>query len=194
MAIAIFVCGPAGSGKSTLSKMIVRRMRGPAGAPFCILDKDVLTDPLSEALLFQITGSGLDRDSAAYKAHVRDPEYACVLATAKENLELGMNVILPGPWSREIASGALYRASTLGFPADTKMLLVWLDVPEDERRSRVALRGNPRDAYKLKNWSEYVNRMPGHVKGAPDGMLVLGPMLNDEQKLQEVENSLKPIL
>jgi thymidylate kinase len=176
LSIAIFIGGPAGCGKTTLAKDLVPALNKLAYGPFCMLDKDTMTDPLSEALLHALTGYGLDRDSPAYKAHARDREYEAVLRTAKENMELGLNVVLPGPWSKEIASGAVFDPNALGFNKQDKTLVVWLHVGEEDRLHRIRARGNPRDAYKLKNWSSYAKSLPSWGVTRPNGMLVLNAM------------------
>jgi energy-coupling factor transporter ATP-binding protein EcfA2 len=176
VSIAIFLCGPAGCGKSTLAKDLVPVLNTLAHGPFCLLDKDTMTDPLSEALLHSLTGCGLDRDGPAYKAHARDREYESVLDTAKENMELGLNVVLPGPWSKEIASGAVFDPKRLGFSQRDKTLVVWLHVAENDRLGRILARGNPRDAYKLDNWSSYAKSLPSWGSTPPKGLLVLNAM------------------
>jgi predicted kinase len=176
VSIAIFLCGPAGCGKTTLAKDLVPALNRLAYGPFCLLDKDTMTDPLSEALLHSLTGYGLDRDSPAYKAHARDREYETVLRTAKENMELGLNVVLPGPWTKEIESGAVFDPRKLGFELRDRTLVVWLQVPEEDRLDRILARGNPRDAYKLKNWKSYAKSIPTWGAAPPKGMLVLNAM------------------
>jgi predicted kinase len=176
MSIAIFICGPSGCGKTTLAKNLVPVLNNLTHGPFCLLDKDTLTDPLSEALLHALTGYGLDRDSPAYKANVRDREYESVRHTAKENMELGVNVVLPGPWSKEIASGAIFDPKALGFRKTDRTLVVWLDVAEGDRLDRIRARGNPRDAYKLKHWSSYARALPSWGAAPPKGLLVLNAM------------------
>ncbi|WP_063805083.1 AAA family ATPase [Burkholderia ubonensis] len=153
MAYAVFLCGPAGTGKSTLGKALVRLLLAD-GRPACLLDKDTLTDGLSQAFMSALTGDGADRDSPTYKAQVRDLEYAAVLDTARENLELGVSCVMPAPWSRELQSGWLASAAALGFPPDTQLMVVWLTLDEDSRRTRIEHRGHLRDAYKLEHWAQ----------------------------------------
>lgn len=124
------------------------------GRPTCLLDKDTLTDGLSQAFTAALTGNGADRDSPTYKDKVRDLEYAAVLATARENLELGVNCLMPAPWTRELASGILGCTSSLGFPQDTRVRVIWLRLGSDARRDRIKQRGHLRDGYKLEHWNE----------------------------------------
>ncbi|KVP98028.1 hypothetical protein WJ96_05510 [Burkholderia ubonensis] len=153
MAQAVFICGPAGTGKSTVGKSLLRLLLAD-GCPACLLDKDTLTDALSQAFMAALTGDGADRDSPAYKSQVRDLEYAAVLDTARENLELGVSCIMPAPWTRELNSGRLGSAAALGFPVDTTVMAVWLTLGDDARRQRIEHRGHVRDAYKLEHWAQ----------------------------------------
>jgi predicted kinase len=150
---AVFICGPAGTGKTTLAKALLRLLLGD-GQPTCLLDKDTLTDGLSQAFTAALTGNGADRDSPTYKDKVRDLEYEAVLATARENLELGVTCIMPAPWARELASGRLGSVSELGFPQDTQVRVVWLRLGSNARRDRIQQRGHLRDAYKLEHWNQ----------------------------------------
>ncbi|HBO76911.1 MAG TPA: ATPase, partial [Cupriavidus sp.] len=53
------------------------------------------------------------RDSPAYLDNLRDPEYEGLLDTARENLMLGISVIVVGPLSREIRAHQLTDPSWL---------------------------------------------------------------------------------
>lgn len=169
MVHAVFICGPAGTGKTTLAKAVLKLMLADR-QPACLLDKDTLTDGLSRAFTAELTGDGADRDSPTYKARVRDLEYAAVLDTARENLELGVSCIMPAPWTRELTSGQLGSSSALGFPKDVQVLPVWLSLNDDARRDRIQQRGHLRDAYKLEHWKQL-----DAVAGAPSapGLLLL---------------------
>jgi GTPase SAR1 family protein len=116
----IFFCGHAGTGKTTLAHKLIGPLMQATGEPFCLLDKDTLYGRYSAAAMRAITGDPNDRDSPAYLDNLRDPEYEGLLDTARENLMLGISVIVVGPLSREI------RAHQLTDPA-------WLRVPKARR-------------------------------------------------------------
>lgn len=190
MSIAIFICGPAGAGKTTLAKYLVPLLCQRHTMPFCLLDKDTLTAPLSSELMFTLTGNRLDRDSPVYKGRVRDLDYTCVLETAKENMALGVNAVLPGPWTRELQSGALFRPTSLGLSSEDKTLVVWLELSEDKRKERIVHRGNPLDEFKLQNWDAYARRQALPSSLLPKDVLVLDALLSLDQAAERISEAL----
>src|SRR3546814_14724881 len=70
-----------------------------------------------------------------------------------------MNVAFPGPWSREQASGALFSIQQLGLPPETQLRHVWLELPLEVRKDRIAARADPRDAWKLAHSDRYVDAL-----------------------------------
>lgn len=154
----IFFCGHAGTGKTTLAHRLIGPLMAATGEPFCLLDKDTLYGRYSAAAMRAITGDPNDRDSPAYLDNLRDPEYEGLLDTARENLALGISVIVIGPLSREIRAHQLNDPQWLHVPAGTTVSILWVHLPEDEAHARIIRRGNPNDAYKLAHWDAYRTR------------------------------------
>jgi len=154
----IFFCGHAGTGKTTLAHRLIGPLMRATGEPFCLLDKDTLYGRYSAAAMHAITGDANDRDSPAYLDNLRDPEYQGLLDTARENLMLGISVIVIGPLSREIRAHLLTDPQWLHAPEGTQVRIVWVHLPEDEAHARIVRRGNPNDAYKLAHWEAYRTR------------------------------------
>ncbi|CAG9169425.1 AAA family ATPase [Cupriavidus pampae] len=154
----IFFCGHAGTGKTTLAHRLIGPLMAATGEPFCLLDKDTLYGRYSAAAMRAITGDPNDRDSPAYLDNLRDPEYEGLLDTARENLALGISVIVIGPLSREIRAHQLNDPQWLHVPAGTTVSILWVHLPEDEAHARIIQRGNPNDAYKLAHWDAYRTR------------------------------------
>ncbi|NYT36814.1 ATP-binding protein [Allopusillimonas soli] len=152
---ALFILGHAGVGKSHLTSRFVCQQRMQQRA-WCVLDKDVVSECWSGPLLQALGFDPHDRDSPAFKAHVRDLGYQSTLRIARDQLELGLDVILPGPWNRELASGALFESRALGLPPPTQLRHVWMELPAPVRRQRIILRGDPRDQWKLAHWDDYI--------------------------------------
>ena len=156
----IFFCGHAGTGKTTLAKQFVADTVAAAdGGAYCLLDKDTLYGGFSSAVMQVLTGNGHDRDSPLYLQHLRNPEYEGLLATARENLALGVSPVVVGPLSREIKAQQLMQPEWLGVPPQTQIHIVWVHLPEEEARRRIVARGNPNDAWKLAHWDDYRTRL-----------------------------------
>ena len=105
-----------------------------------------------------LTGDPNDRDSPTYLQHIRDREYAGLLDIVRENFDLGISVILVGPFTREIMSGKFFQPALLGLPASTICRIAWIDLNSDEARRRIAHRADARDAWKLAHWDIYLQR------------------------------------
>ncbi|MDR0273928.1 MAG: ATP-binding protein [Burkholderiaceae bacterium] len=155
----IFFCGHAGAGKTTLAKRLFPRLAAACAAPLCLLDKDTLYGQYSSAVMGALTGDPNDRDSPLYLQHLRDPEYRGLLATARENLALGVGVVAVGPLSREVRARRLLDRRWLGVGPDVTVRIVWVHLAEQEARRRIAARGNPNDAWKLAHWDDYRTRL-----------------------------------
>lgn len=155
----IFFCGHAGTGKTTLAKRALPALHRATGESFCLLDKDTLYGDYSSAVMGVLTGDPNDRDSPPYLQHLREPEYAGLMKTARENLALGVNCIVVGPLSREVRAHKLTDRAWLGVGDEVQVRIVWVHLREDEARQRIAARGNPNDAWKLAHWDDYRTRL-----------------------------------
>lgn len=160
----IFFCGHAGTGKTTLARRAIAALMQRAharcsGESFCLLDKDTLYGDYSSAVMGVLTGDPNDRDSPPYLQHLRQPEYDGLLATARENLALGVSCFVVGPLSREVRAHRLADPAWLGVAGDVQVRIVWVHLQEDEARRRITARGNPNDAWKLAHWDEYRTRL-----------------------------------
>ncbi len=153
---ALFVLGVGGSGKSTLSEAFVQKQLSQSGC-WCIVDKDVVGSVFVSSFLECKGLDPEDRDSDAYMTLCRDLEYATCLRISAHQLNLGCNVILPGPWSRELSAGLLFSAESLGLPP-CNLRHVYLHTSHDMLYQRIAERNSPRDTWKLSHWEEYLQR------------------------------------
>lgn len=156
--IALFILGHAGTGKSFITTHFVERQR-EKGHAWCVLDKDVVSERWSGRFLQALGQAPDDRDSPVFKEKVRDLEYLSTLRIAKDQLELGLNVVFPGPWSRELASSALFSTDALGLPPETRLCHVWLELPIAIRKERIIRRADPRDQWKLDHWQNYTDAL-----------------------------------
>jgi len=154
----VFICGHAGTGKTTLAKMLIGSLMKATGSPFCLLDKDTLYGGYSAAAMGMLTGDPNDRDSPLFLEHLREPEYRGLIDTARDNLELGVSALVVGPLSREVRARRLFDRAWLGVGDDVSVRVVWVHVSEETAHQRIVARANPNDAYKLAHWDEYRQR------------------------------------
>jgi predicted kinase len=140
------VCGNAAAGKSTFAARLCREL----GA--VLIDIDTVTERLAKLVL---RGRGLDendRDSPVYKALLREPIYETLFDVAVANLP-HLPCVIVGPFTRERrqADWPARLAQRLG--AEVEIYLVHCS--DEQRRSRLEQRGNPRDQAKLVDFSSY---------------------------------------
>jgi len=154
----ILFAGHAGTGKSTLAKRVLPLLIESTGEDYFFLDKDTVYGAFSAHVMELTTQNPNDRDSPYYLQNLRDWEYQGLIDIARENLLLGVNVILVGPFSKEIQSGRMFNPEALGIPAQTKISIAWIDLEESEAKRRMEKRDDPRDQWKLAHWNEYVKR------------------------------------
>ena len=162
----ILFAGHAGTGKTTLAKKALPLIVERTGEDFFFLDKDTVYGAYSAHVMELTTKNPNDRDSPYYLKNLRDWEYAGLIAITRENLQLGVNVILVGPFSTEIQSGRIFNPQELGVPSASSIKIAWIDLDENEAKRRMEKRADPRDEYKLKHWDQYTQRRvepPEHV-------------------------------
>ncbi len=154
----LLFAGHAGTGKTTLAKRAIPLLRERSGRDFLFLDKDTAYGAYSSHVMGLLTGDPDDRDSPTYLNQLRDREYSGLLDIARENLQLGLNVLLVGPFTREIMTGKFFRPTELGMPEDTDCRIAWIDLDSAEAKRRIEQRNDRRDAWKLAHWDEYLKR------------------------------------
>lgn len=154
----ILFAGHAGTGKSTLAKRALPLIIEKTGEDFFFLDKDTVYGAYSAHMMELTAHNANDRDSPYYLENLRDWEYRGLIDITKENLLLGVNVILVGPFSKEIQSGQMFHPEALGIPEQTRIQIAWIDLPVTEAKLRMKKRADPRDEWKLTHWDQYVQR------------------------------------
>lgn len=154
----ILFAGHAGTGKTTLAKKALPLIIDRTGENYFFLDKDTVYGAYSAHVMELATDNPNDRDSPFYLNNLRDWEYAGLLAIAKENLQLGINIVLVGPFSQEIHSGRIFNPEALGIPDGSIIKIAWIDLDENAAERRIKRRADPRDEWKLQHWSEYIKR------------------------------------
>lgn len=149
----VFFIGSAAAGKTTLAKALAKKHRA------AFFDMDTLLRPSAEAIM---TLSGLDpndRDSVEYKSRCRDLGYRVTMDAALENVELGTDSFVVGPFTKESADPLwiekeLSRIGATLSDVDVKVAFIYL--PDEELyRTRIKERGLTMDVWKLENWNEF---------------------------------------
>ncbi|NHN30676.1 AAA family ATPase [Paenibacillus agricola] len=149
----VFFLGPAGAGKTTLAKALTKKRKA------AFFDMDTLSRPAAEAIMALAGLDPQDRDSVAYKAHCRDLGYRITMDAALENIELGSDAYVVGPFTKESDSHAwleneLKRIGASIHDVDVKVVFVHLDGAASYKK-RIKERGSSLDDWKLGNWSEF---------------------------------------
>ena len=162
----LLFAGHAGTGKTTLAKRALPLLAEKSKRDFFFLDKDTAYGAFSSHVMGLLTGNPADRDSPTYLQNLRDREYSGLLDITRENLALGMNVMLVGPFTRELMAGKFFEPAQLDMPAHTECRVAWIDLSTEEAKRRIEARADPRDDWKLANWDDYLKRRvqpPSHA-------------------------------
>lgn len=151
----IFVIGPAGSGKSTIGKILANQ----TGAAF--LDGDSML-PITNTLLESTYHDPNDRESDYYLRNVRPVLYQSMFRIALENLEVGNNVIISSTMTQEIKDKLWlerFMKANERVMKNAAVFVVWLKSSHSADRERMIKRSATKDNWKLKNWDSYLRKM-----------------------------------
>lgn len=148
----LLIGGFAGSGKSEFAKFISQLTGWP------LLDKDPLTRPLVERLLTELGCDPNDRQSETYRTEVRPLEYQCLMESILANVECGISTVATAPFISEMTDPVWMRRLTNRCAAhQVEVTPIWLECDADSMREYIAFRSAARDAWKLSNWTDYVD-------------------------------------
>lgn len=140
----ILIVGVAGSGKTTLAKEILRRLWA------VYLDNNHIVDAF-----FPHT-----RNGRAYEK-LRPCFYRALYTIVEENLKRGNSVVLDAPHVKEMQDSG-WRRSIKSMAARTNAQLIVIRCRCAERllRTRLRVRGEKRDRWKLDHWKEFLTEQP----------------------------------
>jgi predicted kinase len=146
-----FVIGPAGSGKSTVSRHLAERY----GAAY--LDKDSVATAFTELLLEQNGSDKNDRDhNEYYRSRILPLEYDTLLRLCGDNLCVGRSVVLDAPFGRFFADREyLLKARATHNWTDAELVVVHVTAEGSSVLKRVVRRGYGRDAWKIAHWDQF---------------------------------------
>jgi predicted kinase len=146
-----FVIGPAGSGKSSVSRLIAQRF----GAAY--IDKDTATIRFTE-LLLRLNGSDPnERDNNEfYQSTIMPLEYASILDLTRDNLMAGNSVVLDAPFGKFFTDDDyLSKIRSQHQWPEAELVVVHVKLAGEALRQRLISRGYPRDEWKLANWETF---------------------------------------
>ena len=140
----VLVMGVAASGKTTLSKHILKDFRAT------YLDNNFVVDAF-----YPDTRMGTEY----FK--FRPNFYAVLYRITEENLVLGNSVLLDVPHIKEVQQSE-WRTRIIKLTAETHAKLVVLRCicSEQTLKQRIIARGESRDAWKLDNWDDFLKEQP----------------------------------
>ncbi|MBB3113859.1 adenylate kinase family enzyme [Paenibacillus phyllosphaerae] len=149
----VFFLGPAGAGKTTVAKSLARRRSA------VLLDMDTLLRPAAEAIMKLQGLDPDDRDSDDYKRLCRDLGYRITMDAALENIELGTECFVIGPFTKETEDPKwlkqeLRRIGRTLTDIEVKVVFVHLKGLADYRQ-RIERRGSVLDQWKLDHWETF---------------------------------------
>ncbi|MCZ6718570.1 MAG: ATP-binding protein [Gammaproteobacteria bacterium] len=143
----ILIMGVAGSGKTTLSREILRRV------PAVYLDNNHIADAF-----FPHTRNGRSYEK------IRPRFYQALYRITEANLKLGNSVLLDVPHTKDVQTRSWQVSiSQLAIRSKAEMVVIWCHCSEKVLRTRIRSRGEARDSWKLKNWKRFLKREPIEV-------------------------------
>ena len=144
---AFVVCGNAGAGKTTYGRKLANEHSA------ALFDIDSLSERLVQVGLHGYGLSPDDRDSPEYKSLFRDAIHETLFAAADDNLD-HLPCVIVAPFTIERRRPTWVDELRERLRAEVRVFVVHCE-PE-ERRRRLAARGNARDHAKLNDWGRYV--------------------------------------
>ncbi|MGF9947329.1 AAA family ATPase [Priestia megaterium] len=150
--IIIFLIGAAGSGKSTIGKLIASEYN------FCYLDKDIVCNRFTGMLLELQGHSPHERDGCVfYRDRVMDLEYQTLLDIANFNLQLGLSVVLDAPFLSYFSERNFINELRQKYDwQNVKPLVLQVTIDFEVLKERMQSRALERDTSKFADWDGFV--------------------------------------
>lgn len=151
----IFLVGAAGSGKSTVGKLIASQLQ------FGYLDKDVICNRFTGKLLETQGISPNERDGCKfYQTEVMPLEYETLLEIAADNVRNGISVVLDAPFLGYFSDEEYIQKLKEKYNwEDSTPLVLEVTVSSDVLLQRIKKRNIQRDDWKIANWDVFLESL-----------------------------------
>ncbi|WP_411679450.1 AAA family ATPase [Clostridium thailandense] len=151
----VFLVGAAGSGKSTVGKLIAAHLK------FAYLDKDIICNKFTGKLLETQGISPNERDGCEfYQSQIMPLEYETLLDIAADNVKNGISVVLDAPFLGYFSDKDYIEKlkEKYNFEASTPLVLE-VSVNSEVLFQRIKERNLPRDSWKIANWDVFLDSL-----------------------------------
>uniref|UniRef100_UPI003F4960B6 AAA family ATPase n=1 Tax=Amycolatopsis sp. CA-096443 TaxID=3239919 RepID=UPI003F4960B6 len=183
--VVLLVGGYAGSGKSTLGAILVRRTR------WALVDKDSATRDVVEAALHALGHSPHDRESALYRELLRPAEYRALTCAVLENVDAGNSVVATAPFTAELNNPEWCRHFRGQVEArGARLHAAWIRCDPDTMHRNITERGASRDTGKLSDWDAYLAGLDLRYSPALDG----GRVIDNNSTVRALEDQAEQLL
>jgi predicted kinase len=156
------VAGAPGSGKSTVTDLLLTALRETGRQVPAMLDKDTVYGGFVAATLAAAGRPADEREGDWYDAHIKRYEYAGLTAAAREIRSHGCPVLLSAPFTQQIREPARWERwvdELGGGPVE----LVYLRSDAPTLAARLAARASSRDGGKRTDFDAFLARMTPDV-------------------------------
>jgi tRNA uridine 5-carbamoylmethylation protein Kti12 len=182
----ILVTSPPASGKTYISKQLAKALKHVV-----YLDKDTLI--VLSHQIFKVAKVEENRSSDFFEQHIRNYEYAAVLALAMEALEYDDIVLINAPFTREIRDTVyIDNLKSQLVEKNVRLTVVWVMTDIDVIKERMLQRNSSRDTWKLEHWHEYIKGVDFSIPQCIDNPEVIDDLLlfrnsNEDQYQQSLQ-------
>ena len=143
MAILIIFAGKAGTGKTTMARIIAKEEK------IAYLDYDTLNQSFLKSI--EEKNGLMDKDRYGFYREWREPCYSTLFNEVVENLNLGISLIVSAPLTKELQDSSFPGKLKEAIKEDFSLLLCYMAPRDELHKKMVKERNCKRDEDFLKN-------------------------------------------